>query len=76
MKKITNFIRNNVKVVIAFILGGIILGAYGTYASSIISASDVSFSNTSGAISSTNVQGAIEELNKKCREIAKKRGNL
>ena len=65
MKKVTNFIKDNVKVVIAFILGGIILGTCGAYASSIISASDVSFSNTSGAISSTNVQGAIEELNTK-----------
>ena len=65
MKKVTKFIRNNVKVVVAFILGGIILGTCGAYASSIISASDVSFSNTSSSISSTNVQGAIEELNTK-----------
>ena len=62
MKKVTNLIRNNVKVVIAFILGGIILGTCGAYASSVISASDVSYSNTSSGISSTNVQDAIEEL--------------
>ena len=62
MKNITNFIRNNVKVVVAFILGGIILGTCGAYASSVISASDVSYSNTTSGISSTNVQDAIEEL--------------
>ena len=72
MKKITNFIKDNVKVVVAFILGGIILGAYGTYASSIISASDVSYSNASSAISSTNVQGAIDSLYKKAKDAEAK----
>ena len=65
MKNIKKIIRDNKRVVIAFILGGIALGTYGVYAATVISASDVSYSNASSGISSTNVQGAIEELNTK-----------
>ena len=72
VKKVTNFIRNNVKVVVAFILGGIILGTCGAYASSVISASDVSYSNTSSGIPSTNVQGAIDSLYTKAKDAEAK----
>ena len=72
MKKVTKFIRNNVKVVVAFILGGIILGTCGAYASSVISALDVSYSNTSSGISSTNVQGAIDALYTKAKDAESK----
>ena len=72
MKKVTNFIRNNVKVVIAFILGGIILGTCGAYASSVISASDVSYSNASSGIPSTNVQGTIDSLYTKAKDAETK----
>ena len=72
VKKVTNFIRNNVKVVVAFILGGIILGTCGAYASSVISASDVSYSNASSGIPSTNVQGAIDSLYTKAKDAEAK----
>ena len=72
MKKVTSFIRNNIKIVIAFILGGIILGTCGAYASSVISALDVSYSNTSSGISSTNVQGAIDSLYTKAKDAEAK----
>lgn len=62
MKKVKKIIKNNVKVLIAFILGGIILGTGGVYAATVINASDVSYSNASSGMTSTNVQGAIEEL--------------
>lgn len=62
MKKVKKIIKNNVKVLIAFILGGIILGTGGVYAATVINASDVSYKNASSGMTSTNVQGAIEEL--------------
>lgn len=65
MKKVKKIIKNNVKVLIAFILGGIILGTGGVYAATVINASDVSYKNASSGMTSTNVQGAIEELNTK-----------
>lgn len=65
MKKAKKIIKNNVKVLIAFILGGIIIGTCGVYAATVINASDVSFKNASSEMTSTNVQGAIEELNTK-----------
>ena len=65
MKKVKKILKNNVKVLIAFILGGIILGTCGVYAATVINASDVSFKNASSEMTSTNVQGAIEELNTK-----------
>ena len=62
MNKVKKIIKNNVKVLIAFILGGIILGTGGVYAATVINASDVSYKNASSGMTSTNVQGAIEEL--------------
>lgn len=48
--------------VFGFILGAIIFGSISAYAVTIISSSSVSYLNTSSGITSTNVQGAIDEL--------------
>ena len=60
-KKITGFIARNT---IGFIIGAIVFGTIGVYAATIIAGSQVSYSNASTGLSSTNVQGAIDELYK------------
>ena len=62
MKK---FIKKNYKIVIAFILGGIVFGGIGVYASTNLSSSEVSYDNSKSNSLSNNVQGSIEELYKK-----------
>ena len=61
IKKITGFIARNT---IGFIIGAIVFGTIGVYAAIIIAGSQVSYSNASTGLSSTNVQGAIDELYK------------
>ena len=63
MKKIGRFIRSNIKVLAAFILGGIVLGGFGVYAA--VASSSISYSNSASGLSATTVQGAIDELNTK-----------
>ena len=63
MKKI---IKNNIKVIIAFIAGIIISGA-GVYAVTVAS-SAVSYDNTSSGASATTVKAALDELYKKAIE--------
>ena len=72
MKNIKKIIRDNKRVVKAFVLGGIALGTYGVYAATVISASDVSYSNTTSGISSTNVQDAIDALYTKAKDAESK----
>lgn len=64
MKKVKKIIKNNVKVLVGIIIGTMVTGT-GVYAATVINASDVSYSNASSGMTSTNVQGAIEELNTK-----------
>lgn len=64
MKKVKKIIKNNVKVLVGIIIGTMVTGT-GVYAATVINASDVSFKNASSEMTSTNVQGAIEELNTK-----------
>lgn len=61
MKKNKFFIKNNVKIVIAFILGFIIAGSIGVYAATVINASAVSFSGSTTGLTSTNMQDALDE---------------
>ena len=62
MKKIKKFLLGNIKTVIAFVLGTLISGVT-VYAATVIAASQVGYTPPSGSgISSTNVQGAIDEL--------------
>ncbi len=59
--------KNNLIVVIGFIIG-IIISATGVYAATIIGkGSDLTYSNTSSGLSSTNIQGSLDELYK-CKE--------
>ena len=64
MKKVKKIIKNNVKVLVGIIIGTMVTGT-GVYAATVINASDVSYKNASSGMTSTNVQGAIEELNTK-----------
>ena len=62
MKKIKKFVKNNIKVVIAFILGGIIIGTGGVYAATVLSSNDVTYSNEFSGLTATTVQDAIDEI--------------
>ena len=64
MNKVKKIIKNNVKVFVGIIIGTMVTGT-GVYAATVINASDVSYKNASSEMTSTNVQGAIEELNTK-----------
>lgn len=64
MKKVKKILKNNVKVLVGIIIGTMVTGT-GVYAATVINASDVSYKNASSEMTSTNVQGAIEELNTK-----------
>ena len=56
--------KNNLIVVTGFIIG-IIISATGVYAATIIGkGSDLTYSNTSSGLSSTNIQGSLDELYK------------
>lgn len=61
MKKIRKLLKNNIKVIIAFVVGVIISGGT-VYAATILAANQVGYDNTTSGITSTNVQGALDEL--------------
>ena len=62
MKKVKNILKNNFKLVLGMIIG-IVLASTTVYAATILFASDsVSYSNTNSGLTSTNVQGALDEL--------------
>ena len=58
--KLRNFIKNNLKIVIAFTLGLLVAGT-GVYAATVISASSVGYSDNS-SLGAVNVQDAIDKL--------------
>ena len=63
MKKIKfTYIKNNKKVIIAFTMGAIIFSGITAGATSLIYSKDVTYDNTSSGLSSTTVQGALDEL--------------
>ena len=57
MKKI---VKNNLKLLIAFILGFILIGGISTYATVVIQASRIE--NTNSSMSADNIQDAIDEI--------------
>ena len=67
MKIIKNLIKKNYKVVIGIIIGGIISSVI-AYADVTFKSSDVTYNNETSGLSSTNMQGAIDELYKKSKE--------
>lgn len=70
MKKV----RNNLKVVIAFVIGIIITG--GTVYAANLLASEVTYDNTTSGLTSTTVQGALDELNTKAQGIPPKMSDM
>lgn len=61
MKKIKEIFSKNTKVIIAFILGLIISGT-GVYAATTLLSQSVYYNNSTSGATSTNVQGALDEL--------------
>ena len=55
-------IKNNYKILVAFILGGLIIGGLGTAYAVSIASSSVSYDNTTSGATATDVKGAIDEL--------------
>ncbi len=61
MKKVRKIFKNNYKILIGLILG-VIISVGGVCAATTIAGSTVTYSNSSSGLSSTTVQGAIDEL--------------
>ena len=59
MKKI---FKRNVKMLAAFVIGGIVCGGITTVVAYAIASSNVSYNNTSSGSSATNVQEALDDL--------------
>lgn len=60
MKKIGNLLKNNIKLLVGIVIGGIIFGG-GVYAATVISSSNVGYTDTN-SIGATTVQDAIDKL--------------
>ena len=65
MKKISKFIKKNIKVIIAFYLGFILAGT-SVYAANTIYSKNVTYDNSNSGLSATNVQDALDETYTKC----------
>lgn len=70
MDKLKKFLIKNYTLFFGVIFG-IILSSVSVYAVSIINSKDVSYSNTSSGLNSTDVQDAIDELKLKVDQIGK-----
>ena len=64
MKKIVNKLKQNAKVITAFVLGAILTGGT-VYAATILPSSQVGYDNSTSGLAATDVQGALDELNTK-----------
>ena len=62
MKKLRKLLKTNIKTVLAFIIGGIVFGTIGVYAATTLLSQSVYYNNSTSGASSTNVQGALDEL--------------
>ena len=58
--KVKGFIKNNIKVLVAFIIGILVSGV--TVYAVTVASSSVSYNNSTSGATSTNVQGALDEL--------------
>lgn len=54
--------KNIIKNIICFILGGIVFGTLGVYAATTLLSQSVYYNNSTSGATSTNVQGALDEL--------------
>ncbi len=62
-EKIKEIFKNRIFI---FILGGLIFGSVGVTAATYFPSNDVTYDNTASGLSSTDVQGAIDELYNTC----------
>ena len=72
MRKIKTFLKKNYKLLIGFIIGVLVFGSI-VYASDTFKSSDVSYDNKKSGLTSTTLQGAIDELNTKAKDANKKK---
>ena len=63
-KKIRKTLKNRILI---FILGGLIFSSVSVYAITYFPSNNVTYDNTKSGLTSTNVQGAIDELYKTCK---------
>ena len=61
MKKIGNKIKQNTKIITAFVLGAILTGGT-VYAATVLPSSQVGYDNSTSGLAATDVQGALDEL--------------
>ena len=64
MKKIVNKLKQNAKIITAFVLGAILTGGT-VYAATVLPSSQVGYNNSTSGLAATDVQGALDELNTK-----------
>lgn len=64
MRNLSKVFKNKIFI---FILGGLLLGSVGALAATYFPSKDVTYDNSSSGLSSTDVQGAIDELYKTCK---------
>ena len=64
MRNLSKVFKNKIFI---FILGGLLLGSVGALAVTYFPSKDVTYDNSSSGLSSTDVQGAIDELYKTCK---------
>ena len=61
MKKLKEFGKKNIKVLVAFVIG-LMLSGVGVYAATYINSENVAYDNSSSGLSSTDLQGTIDEV--------------
>jgi len=70
MKKIGNKIKQNAKIVAAFLLGIALTGGT-VYAATVLPSSQVGYDNSTSGLAATDVQGALDELYEKSERNCK-----
>lgn len=68
MKKIVNKLKQNAKIITAFIFGAILTGGT-VYAATVLPSSQVGYNNSTSGLAATDVQGALDELNQKTKNL-------
>jgi uncharacterized protein (TIGR02145 family) len=68
MKKIGKFIKSNTKLLVGIILGAAVSGG-AVYAATVLPSSQVGYDNSTSGLAATDVQGALDELNQKTKNL-------
>lgn len=72
MKKL---LKKNIKLIIGFVIGILIVGCIGVYATTVISSSDVEYLNENSGLSADTIQKAIDEIYVKAKSTEFKIGD-